>query len=148
MKVVPGNTAHLDLLEIRPSEVAAMALDPHAVQKMKLWIETSFSGTLLYNGVVLAMLGFFEIWPGVIEVWVLPSIYVPQHPIPFLRTVRRYIDSIVRDFNPHRLQSAAIDDELHEKWMTFLGFEKEGVLRQYSTDRINYCQWSKVRTEG
>lgn len=145
MKFIPAKEDHLDLLELRKDEHASFACDDLAKDHIKGLIGYSSCGTAVYKGKIIAIFGFFQIWPGVLEVWILPSIYVQEHPIPFLRAAKQYIKGLIRDYNPHRVQSCSIDNMLHEGWMRFTGFEKEGTLRQYTANKVDYCQWAIVR---
>ncbi len=146
-KQIPGKFEHFDLLELRPEEKRMLEADPQGLQKVRLLIEGSHCATLVYNGIILCMFGFYELWPGVIEVWVYPSIYTAENPIPFLKACRRYVNGIVKDLKPHRLQSNSISNELHQRWMTFCGFTKTGIMHKYTADQVDYDMWELIPHE-
>ncbi len=100
---------------------------------------------MLYKGKILCILGFYQLFPGVLNVWIFPSIYAAQHPTVFLRAAKRFTQGIFRDMDCHRVQSLAISDPLHTDWMRFLGFRYEGTLESYTADRVNYDQWAIVK---
>jgi hypothetical protein len=147
MKLVQARPDHFDLLELRDHEANTMACDPLSGVAAKQLIENSICSTMLYKGQILCILGFYQLWPGVLNVWIFPSIYAAQHPMVFLRAAKKYTKGIADDIPCHRLQTLAIDDKLHSDWMTFLGFKKEGVLEKYTPDMVDYCQWAIVKKE-
>lgn len=87
--------------------------------------------TLVIDGKVIACFGYFLILPGVVQVWLLPSIYLDQHKLTFVRIVRRYLDQTAEIFSWARIQSVTENDAKHRKWMKTLGFCEEGVLKKY-----------------
>lgn len=147
MKLIQTRPDHFDLLELRPHEADTMACDPLSGLAAKQLIENSICSTMLYKGQILCLLGFYQLWPGVINVWIFPSIYAAQHPMVFLRAAKKYTKAILDDFPCHRLQSLAVADELHNAWMTFLGFKKEGLLEKYTPDMVSYEQWAIVKKD-
>lgn len=148
MKLIPAKPDHFDLLELRSHEVDSMACDPLSGMAAKQLIDYSICSTMLYKGQIICLLGFYQLWPGVINVWIFPSIYAAQHPIVFLRAARKYTKAIFNDFPCHRLQSLAVADKLHNDWMTFLGFKKEGYLEKYTADMVDYEQWAIVKGDS
>lgn len=107
-------------------------------------VDSSFCATIVRGSTIIAIMGFYELWPGTIEVWVLPSIHIPEYAKSYLRHVKRYINNIKKTFKPHRMQTMAINDELHDKWMGFLGFKKEGIIEKYSADKVDYAMWALI----
>lgn len=87
--------------------------------------------TFMCDGRVFACMGFWTISPGVVEVWLFPSIYVREHPIPFVRTVTNYIDALAKTFDWHRVQTVTKMDSKHRDWMKTLGFVEEGVMKAF-----------------
>lgn len=147
MRIIPTKPEYFDLLELRDNERADLERDPASIDKALSLIGISNSCTLLYNGVVLAIMGYYELWPGVIEVWVLPSKHIPKYARPYLRIVKRYINGISEHCNAHRLQTSAISDALHDRWMSYLGFESEGVMRKYTATGTDYTMWARLKKD-
>jgi hypothetical protein len=142
MRYITAKPDHFDLLELREEERTTMAHDPLSGLHAKQLIEISLATCMTYQGKLLCIMGFYEQWPGVYNVWILPSVYAVEHPLPFLRAAKRYVKNLWRDLNCHRLQSNAISNRLHNDWMQFLGFTWEGTLVNYTSDMVNYCMWA------
>jgi hypothetical protein len=139
--VVPFHIAHLELIEMRGAEAEMVAADPN---KYAALAQLGFGGTMMYDGRILGVLGYFENWPGNYEVWVIPSKYIPQYARVFLRTVRSYLDRLTETHPVHRFQSPAIADEMHDHWMRHLGFVKEGHMPKYSANKQDFNLWGRV----
>lgn len=99
--------------------------------------------TFVYDGRVIFCAGFCQLWPGVIEVWMIPSVYARSMPMFFGRKIRRYMDGIGRDFGAHRLQTTSFDDDFHKKWMKFLGFAPEGTAKQFTQDKRDMVYYAR-----
>lgn len=143
-RIVPFVKEHLDLFEMRDSEKDRLELDPMAAMKLEALAQFGIGGTVFYDGRAIGIIGYYEMWPGVYEVWAFPSIYVKQYATIYLKHVRRYIQVIEEAFKPHRLQTTAIADDLHDDWMTFLGFKQEGDLKAYSVNKQDHRMWARL----
>jgi hypothetical protein len=140
-KIVPFKIEHLDLMELRDEEARLVALDP---SKYAALAELGWGGTMMFDGRILGALGYFEMWPGVFEVWVIPTVYVPQYARVFLRTVRGYLDRMEETHPVHRFQSPALADPMHDHWMKHCGFVEEGVMPKYSAFKQDFKMWGRV----
>ena len=89
-------------------------------------------------------MGFFELCPGVCEVWVLPSKYIPKHGFIFAKIIKSNLEQLWETRGYHRIQVHALDDKIHNRWLKWLGFKCEGILEKYSTKQQNFKIWAKV----
>ncbi len=144
VKVVPFDTEHLKLMDIREHELLSIFSIESMVSRLKALQSLGESGTLLYNGVILGALGFYEMWPGVCEVWVIPSTHITEYCVVFAKKVKNYLDMLQQVKKYHRIQVIALDDDLQGLWLTWLVFKSEGVLEKYSMKQQNYKVWAKV----
>ena len=144
-RIVPFQVEHLEVFNMRESDAKRLAMDPRTADKMIALANMHTGGTLFYDGRIVGIFGYYEMWPGVIELWAFPSVYAKRYAMIYLRSVKRYLNGIVESFKPHRVQTCALADELHDEWMKFLGLECEiDILRQYSADKQDYRMWSKI----
>jgi hypothetical protein len=102
------------------------------------------AGTFIHNGRILCCAGFRKLWPGVLEGWIIPSIWVKEAPVSFAKYMRRYLEAVASTFKAHRVQTLSPDDQFHERWMKFMGFEKEGVLKNYTHRKHNYGIYARL----
>lgn len=124
---------HLDLLNIK-EEWKKTVLNLDRAKMILGNIPGGEAGdalTLVIDGRVIACFGYFLVFPGVVEVWLIPSIHIDKYSLTFVRIVRRYLDQTAALFQWHRIQTVTEMDGRHRKWMKVLGFKEEGILEKY-----------------
>ena len=136
---------HIELMDIREHEWKLISSNTRILAAMEYIENQQCAVTIVHKGVVLAVAGYIEISQGVFEVWVIPSQYLSDNSMAFARLMCYYKNEILSKFDWHRLQIIALDDNLHNRWVKFLGFELEGKLRQWNADKQNFNIWSIVR---
>ncbi len=145
VETIPFHVEHLDLLDAREEErTGILALTDTKQRFERLGAGSIESKTFLYDGRILFIAGYVELWPGVVDCWMLPSIYVKTARMKFCKILKAYVDDIIGDMECHRFQTTAPDDAAHERWMKFLGLEKEGTLRKFTPNQKTYCMYAKV----
>jgi len=140
-KLVPFSPGHADLLEIRDLEVLDFGED--VFQNAKNLANLDHSYTLIRDGRVLCIMGFWPMWAGTAEVFVLPSKYLVEYPF-VVRNLKKILQAIRTGSGFHRLQSASVDDPTHNRFMEACGFICEGKLKRYSKSGRTYKMWSIV----
>lgn len=130
IKIVPARQHHLDA--IRPREPKPMDLSMEAI-------------TFLHNDEPIAIVGWYLISPGVLQVWSLISDGVSQCPIAFHKSVRLLIEHGFERFELRRMQmSVRLGFGPGWKWAKALGFNCEGVMKKYGTDGSDYWLFARV----
>ena len=103
--------------------------------------------TLLLEGRVVVCAGVMLLWPGVGTVWANVSGEFPRVKVWATRTIRRMLADVIRAYGLHRLESVALaDNERNQRYMEFLGFEREdGKARAYTPDKRDVVRYQLVR---
>lgn len=144
-KIVPFRAEHIELMELRDyeKELFEMGLG----NKLVALAEIGMGGTLLHDGRIIGAFGYMELWQGVYEVWIIPSIYVSQYATIFGKRVKKLLDTIAKTHEVHRFQTTSPSDALHDKWMRFLGFECETPdgMKNYTVNKNEYKMWSRIK---
>jgi len=113
------------------------------------WLEVakkSIAYTLLYDDKILCCGGVCFYREGFGEAWILCSHGVEDHPLITVRAVKNVIEDIMKFCQVHRVQATVrCDWDRAQKFIEFLGFQKEGTLRQYGPDRSDYYMYSRIR---
>ena len=136
---------HFECMDIRKQEKDSLFTLPDIYERFEDHVKTSVqSATFIIDGRVLFCAGFVRVWDGVGDFWMVPSTYCKQYPLAFYRIVRRYLKVIPQTFKLHRIQTTSYDDQFHEKWMSKLGFKKEGTMRQFNRDKTNMCVYGRL----
>lgn len=108
-------------------------------------------GAMVDGDVVVAIVGYYEPWPGLWEVFIYPSELLPSYGMMFARHLKLILSTIVSQHEPRglrRIQTCSVDDKLHNRWMRYMGFTKEGTMRRYSPTDQTYNMWSIVIPNG
>lgn len=142
MKVIPFNREHLNLLDARLYEREYVI--PYLVDAYLTAVERlPHNYSLIADGRIITCLGCLPLWDGVWQIWQLPSIYVKDYVRDYCRTVSGILETGAKAEKVWRAQTTAPSDELHDRWMEFLGFECEGVMKEYSRIRQDHKMWAR-----
>ncbi len=144
VKIIPFKVEHVECMEIRDYESSTVLKLGDFQHGLKVFEQRNTAGTMIYDGRILGIIGYFEIWGGVCELFVLPSKYVNNYPIPFARCIKRALNLPVFE-NFHRIQIMAQDNKLHNDWLKFLGFEQEGHFKKYDALQNDFNMWARVK---
>jgi hypothetical protein len=125
-------------MDLRPHEESILGDEQNAILEA-----SSVACTGIADGRVVACGGVAPFGNGNANIWLIPSIYVEQYKTAFATHVLRWLMGVREDLALNRMQSACLADDLHDGWMTFLGFEKEGVLRKYHNG-LDYHMWGRI----
>lgn len=145
IKIVEFNVRHLEVMEVRDVEAFGCLQLTDAFDRIDRMGKASIQAwTFMYEGRILFCAGFYKLFPGVGEAWMIPSKYARTAPIYFARTLKHYVENIAEDFRLHRFQTTSPDDPFHERFMTWLGFKKEGTMEKFTHDKKNYCIYARI----
>lgn len=134
---------HLKCMDVREREEGLILGDQRIMNMLLLHSGRMDAETLIYGGRIIACMGFIEVVPGVVEVWLIPSIYVKSIPKLFLNTVKSRLEVVASTLGFHRMQTLGLEGEFHEKWMKWLGFKSEGKMEYYH-DKKDYLMWARI----
>lgn len=145
MEVVIFHPRHLEVAELREHErEMLMGIGDTKARLDDLMNNSKAAGTFMRDGKIITCAGFVELWPGVAELWQLPTIHVTKYVLDYARTLRQYMENVAKTFKYHRLQTACPADDLHDRWMKFLGFVKEGTMKQYTFLKQDYSIFGRI----
>lgn len=112
--------------------------------------ETALKGegitfTLLDDTKVIGVVGISCLWPGVGEAWTLLSEDVRKYPILFHKLIFNGLRFYMKELKLHRLQASVVSDFCTGgKWLSKLGFTKEGTMRKLGVNGDDYDLWARV----
>lgn len=134
---------HFDLANLNVKEFEGVGYNQGTFDKISAMASMGVAMTLMWDGRIIAFTGFLPLWTGVAEVWLIPTKYVGDKPVLLIRTLKRYIEGIVEDHKLHRLQTIAIDDEKHSRFLQILGFQCEGLAMDYVGRGLHRKYWAR-----
>ena len=145
LDVVTFHPSHIEVAYLTEHEETNFERIPDAYKKVSDLASRSMQAvTILENGKILMMCGFVMLWKGVAEMWLLPSMYLVNAPISSAKTIKQFINSVFETMELHRMQAQVIDEEVHSRFMDFLGFTQDGIMPRYSDIKENYIMWSRT----
>lgn len=138
--LVPFRREHILGLNVKESEADMLGRDDMAAALE--WLERTGNGATLFSkdGKTLGILGAVPTVPGVCEVFVIPSKEQARYPKAFASAVRDRLYSLRPKFR--RIQAVAKVDEFHSRWLSWLGFKQEGILKRYGINGEDMSMWS------
>lgn len=104
--------------------------------------------TLYLDNDILAIVGFWEKWEGVFEVYVYPSIHTNRFPIFYVKRIRRFLNMIAQSHRMRRQQTISLAEDATDRWMRLLGFECEGTLRAFTARHEDCRMWVRFNEVG
>ena len=137
-KLIKFKKEHLDCMDIRSHEQVLLSQTEHLTA-----LEGGLARTGIVDGRVIACGGVLPFMSGLADVWLIPSVYVVDYKYSFCRELRTFFEDVQRDLCLHRMQSVCINDDLHHNFMTFFGFEKEGVMKKYYNNE-DYVMYGRI----
>jgi hypothetical protein len=100
------------------------------------------------DNIPLGILTAVKLWDGVYNVQLVPDkSAIDSKKISLLRGLKlclRDLEKYVKLYGMKRLQTTTPDLVFYKKYMRFLGFEPEGVLRQFGPDGKTHIMWSRI----
>ena len=145
MIILPFKIEHLDKLDIRLPGLVGMDID-QAYKQIPIYNEAGpvFSA-FTDDWLLIVIAGVGIIWEGVGVAWSLPSIYVDDYKVGFLKAIKSCLDKIIESNNLHRVQCYVHKDYvISQKYVEHLGFEREGLLRKYGSDKADYYIYARL----
>lgn len=97
------------------------------------------------NGHLVGSAGIAPLWPGVAEGWFLGGWRLHENVLSSIRVIRRELKLMVDENKIHRLQCVVRTDWPEaQRFIEFLGWEKEGLMKKYTTEKIDYYRYARV----
>ena len=101
--------------------------------------------TLFHLEKIIASAGFYIMWPGVAEAWLMTTPLVYQYPVSFIKGTKevfRRIDTI----GLKRIQATVkSEDRRAVKYLEHLGFKIEGFMPKYGPDGSDHFMMGRVK---
>lgn len=139
LTIANSKNKDLVLMEILPEERQLMDIG-----MMEAIIDNSTCHTVFApDGKIIAIMGFHELWAGVIEVFVIPSVHLPKYGKTIVRLAKTHLSNLFKVLDIHRIQSASRATPQIDKWMQVLGFTCEGTMVGYSPGGTDYRMWAR-----
>ena len=112
-------------------------------QRVEDIMKRGITKTVYYNSKIIGVMGYFELWPGVCEVWIA-QVKDPDKCGVFAIVIKDGLSRFIDPKKFHRVQATAADNEVNELFFSRMGFACEGLLKKYSITEQDYKMWARV----
>lgn len=145
MIILPFKIEHLSQLDIRLPGLVGMNID-RAYEEIPKFNQAGPAFSVFSDDRLLIVIaGVGIIWEGVGVAWTVPSIYVDDYKLSFHKAVKDYLEKIIESNNLHRVQCYVHKDyDVSQKWVKRLGFYREGLLKQFGSDKADYYIYARL----
>lgn len=134
-QVKPFRLAHLDIFDVAPAHKKDIVnLERQFRQFFSQPHLNNFLGTHIMDGKIIFIAGYFQIAPGVLEVFVYSSIYMSKYPIAIVKQLRWWLGHLAYEHRTRRIQTWGNEQIDTGKWLRLFGFVEEAELRYYLPD--------------
>jgi hypothetical protein len=107
-------------------------------------LKTGDARLIQYNDKTIAAMGYYSTYSGACELWVIPNLPIVNKGVLGI-TLKHALDEFVLSQNFHRIQATVLKDDPSEEFLTKLGFESEGILKQYDALKRDYRMWARIQ---
>ena len=149
IKIVDFIAAHAeDLIEQGRQDFGVLA---DADTTMKPYFDTvaaqpGMAYSMIEDGHLITSAGVYKVWDGVGEAWLLPSSRLLAKPRKAVKAVRSFLDNVSEREGFRRVQATTHADFARgRRFLEWLGFENEGVLRGYGPDGSDHIIYARIK---
>ncbi len=145
--IVPFRIEHLELMDIRKHELENIQCIRGYKEKLEALVYCGTTLTIIYDNDILGVLGLYDMYKGVGEAWAIPCKMIRRHGFVFAKVVKTFLASIWNIGYYHRLQVTALNDDVHNRFFSWLGFEREtpNGMKNFTINKRNYNMWSRTK---
>jgi hypothetical protein len=101
--------------------------------------------TISKDGDPIAVICWYFMWEGVVELLAITDKKVKSNAIPFAKCMKEWMDAEILQKRIRRVQTTLrASFPQGQKWLSFLGMEQEGLLRKFCPDKVDCQLWARV----
>ena len=114
--------------------------------KAAMMKETCLSAyTALLESKVFMIGGVYGLWQNVGEAWFMMSSHAYKMPFAAAKYSSLLLDHVQEDNKLQRIQASVhADDSQAIRYVEWLGFENEGLMKRYGPDGSDYYRFARV----
>lgn len=145
IELVPFKAEHAQQIFDLGLNDVALELRPEHKKYVVSVEDIGMSFTGLLNNQPIAAGGICYLWEGVAEGWVLASRDIFKYPIFCAKTIKKRTDLLATNNKLKRIQTAVkCDSETAIRFAEWLGFKREGLMKNYAPDGSDHYLYAKV----
>lgn len=129
-------------IELQDEQENWMALSELNADDVRMLVNMGSTTVTDFEGRIILIGGLIEVAPGRAEAWTIISEHAGVHMVRLSRMVKRYLDG-----GPFRRIEANVRSDFAPgiRWANMMGFEMEGLMKQYSPNGADHYLYARVR---
>ena len=144
--LIPFMPEHLLRADLKGDELKYLQVMPEWYEYVIDTADTDLSWSLCRLGRVACMFGVRPLWPGVGEVWMIPTKHVDRSAIALVKGGRHIFNHIQTEYDVRRLQIAVRSaNSTAYKFAEKLYFKTEGLLERFGPEGEDYYMMARVK---
>ena len=134
-------------MDIRKHEVENILCVNNYEEKIQALVSVSSTVTVFYSDEILCVLGLYEMYKGVCEIWIIPCKTIVKHGLIYARIMKKLLNQVWEMGYYNRIQVTALNDNLHNKFFSWLKFDLEtpNGMKNFTINKCNYNMWSRTK---
>lgn len=101
--------------------------------------------SITWHDTLLGVVGVDVIWTGVVTIGAVLTHHIYEHPVVFIRALRKLVSFGMIDHGVHRVQmDVQTDYEAGHKLAKALGFEAEGIMKKFGPSKKDYTLYART----
>jgi len=142
IEIVPFKPEHMTSIEKADIDAEILAFLGSLDKRAEQYAAEGPATTMLMDGVVLAVGGVIQFWPGVGEAWMMVAPEGRKKGLSLYKYMDQFLQKCFREYSFHRIQASVLvgHQEAH-KCIMRLGFIPEGMMIHYGPNKENYVRY-------
>lgn len=139
---------HVEIIDFKPEHFDQITLREESSFEKEALLDVAQQTpvyTMMTEKGILCCVGIIPLWPGIAEIWSTDGELINTFPVAFHKAAKHVIDSFWNHYELKRLQATChVSNEQSWNWLKRLGFDTEGIMRNYGPDCVDYYIMAKV----
>ena len=146
-KIVEWQPSHLYLCDLNDFDKTNLELFDGYQEHIEAYAATGMAYSAIGDGIVYAMFGLWNLWPGVAEAWLMPSKNIDRKTVAMHRASMRFFEYAANEIGIKRLQiTVHTQNERAVRWADRCYFNREGLMQHYGPDGSDYWMYARMFT--
>jgi hypothetical protein len=147
--IVRFHGKHLQKLRLREPELSWSATDPDFLKYIETVAAPGASWTGMYRGEPRVCFGIRPVYKAVGEAWLIADKEIGRHALSLVRGGRKIFSDLLGDGGFRRIQIGVMaDNDTALRFAKGLGFEVEGIMRNYGSPGASCVLMSRISDHG
>jgi len=141
LNLLPFKAEHLDWIELKEGQEYMKG----NMEIIKQQAGLGLAFTLMAGEKVVCCSGVSQLWNNSAEAWLIVSKDFPQYGKIAAKLIKKFLMWVEPPVYSRVQMSVRSDFDEAVRFAEFLGFEREGVMRKYGPDGVDYYMYARVR---